>query len=164
MQCIQFFGRFIHSIKILKLNIHPQSHSNSHSHSNQCHSNPFDNYRNLNLIFWTLGSPKGVLSNRPCQSVRLSGVRWSVFKYLRDNSLVFSNFCMKLGHHKDKKIDRAQFLKNSNHLCSSVRPSLNISETADQFFLKLCSTLGVNRIKDSPRILKKILSLWIKVD
>ena len=35
--------------------------------------------------FWTLGLPVGVHSNRPCLSVRLS-----VFRYLRDRSLVFS--------------------------------------------------------------------------
>ena len=45
--------------------------------------------------FWTPGLSEGVLSNRPCPcvcpSVRPS-VRVSVFKYLRDRSLVFSSF------------------------------------------------------------------------
>ena len=41
--------------------------------------------------FWTPGLPVGVHSNRPCPSVHPS-VRLSVFKYLRDCSLVFSNF------------------------------------------------------------------------
>ena len=44
-------------------------------------------------LFWTPGLLEGVLSNRPCPSVCWSMVfRWSVFKYLRDRSLVFSNF------------------------------------------------------------------------
>ena len=43
--------------------------------------------------FRTLGLPEGVLSNRPCPLVRpLVRGPWSVFKYLRDRSLVFSNF------------------------------------------------------------------------
>ena len=37
---------------------------------------------------WTLCSPEGVLSNRLCPAVRGP----SVFKYLRDGSLVFSDF------------------------------------------------------------------------
>ena len=47
----------------------------------------------LNLSFWTPGLPEGVLSNHPCLSVCVSVrpcVRPSVFKYLRDRSLVFS--------------------------------------------------------------------------
>ena len=39
--------------------------------------------------YWTPGLPVGVHSNRPCPSVRPS-VRLSVFKYLGDRSLVFS--------------------------------------------------------------------------
>ena len=42
--------------------------------------------------FWTPGLPEGVLSNRSCPSLRGPLVRPSVFKYLRDRSLVFSNF------------------------------------------------------------------------
>ena len=41
------------------------------------------------LPFWTPGLPEGVLSNRPCPSIGPS-VRPSVFKYLRDGSLDFS--------------------------------------------------------------------------
>ena len=36
--------------------------------------------------FWTLGLPEGVLSNHPCGQ----SVCPSVFRYLRDRSLVFS--------------------------------------------------------------------------
>ena len=35
----------------------------------------------------------------------------SVFKYLRDHSLVFSSFCMKLGHHKGTKVTEPDFWK-----------------------------------------------------
>ena len=38
-------------------------------------------------LFWTQGFPDGVLSNHPCPSVC-----WSIFEYLRDHPLVFSNF------------------------------------------------------------------------
>ena len=48
-------------------------------------------YNNTNNHFWTLGLSEGVLSNRPCPSVCPS-VRVSVFKYLRDCSLIFSSF------------------------------------------------------------------------
>ena len=48
-------------------------------------------------MFWTPGLPEGVLSNRPCPLVRPLVRPWSVrgpsvFRYLRDCSLVFSNF------------------------------------------------------------------------
>ena len=45
--------------------------------------------------FWTLSLPDGVHSNRPCPSVSPSvslSVSPSVFKYLGDRSLFFSNF------------------------------------------------------------------------
>ena len=51
--------------------------------------------------FWTPGLLEGVLSNRPCQ---WSVCPWSVFKYLRDRSLVFLIFCTKLGYHKGTKV------------------------------------------------------------
>ena len=39
----------------------------------------------------------------------------------------------------------------------SVRPSLNITETAHSIFLKLCMTLGVNKVKKvtQPEFLEK---------
>ena len=40
--------------------------------------------------FWTLGLSEGVLCNHPCPSA-VRGL-WSVFKYSRGRSLVFSNF------------------------------------------------------------------------
>ena len=49
-------------------------------------SHIFDNTFGYGFIFWTLGLPDGFLSNRPYPSIGLS-----VFKYLRDSSLVFSN-------------------------------------------------------------------------
>ena len=44
--------------------------------------------------FWSPGVPEGVLSNRPCP--------WSILKYIRERSLVFLKFCMKLGINKEK--------------------------------------------------------------
>ena len=44
------------------------------------------------LICLTPGLPEGVLSNRPCPSVVRPLVRPSVYKYLGDRSLFFSNF------------------------------------------------------------------------
>ena len=38
-------------------------------------------------------------------------VSLSVFKYLRDRSLVFLVFCMKLGHHKGTKVTEPDFWK-----------------------------------------------------
>ena len=38
-------------------------------------------------------------------------VGMSVFRYLRDRSLVFSDFCMKLGHHKGTKVSELDFWK-----------------------------------------------------
>ena len=46
-----------------------------------------------------------VLSNCPCVCV-------SVFKTLRDRSLVFLIFCMKLGHHRQQKWQSPIFEKN----------------------------------------------------
>ena len=57
-------------------------------------------------IFWTPGLPEGVLSNRPCPSVRPS-VCVSVLKYLRDRSLVFSHFLHEVMAPQGYKSDRA---------------------------------------------------------
>ena len=64
-------------------------------------------------VFWTSGSPKGVLSNRPCPLVcgLWSVVRPSVFKYLRDRSFFFLIFCIKLEHHKGTKVTEPDFWK-----------------------------------------------------
>ena len=53
--------------------------------------------------FWTRGLLEGVLSYRPCPSVRGPLVRPSIFKYLRDVHWFFLIFCMKLEHHKGTK-------------------------------------------------------------
>ena len=45
-------------------------------------------------LFWTPGLPDEVHSNRPCYSVR-----WSVFRYLWDCSLVFSKTLYKVAGH-----------------------------------------------------------------
>ena len=63
--------------------------------------------------YWTPGLPEGVLSNRPCPSVCLCvrpsvcpSVRVSVFEYLRDRSLVFSNFLLEVRAPQGYKSDR----------------------------------------------------------
>ena len=58
-------------------------------------------------LFWTLGLSEEVISNRPCPLVRLVG--WSVFKYLRDSSLVFSNFLYVMRHQSDTKVTELDF-------------------------------------------------------
>ena len=58
--------------------------------------------------FWTLGLPVGVHSNRPCPSVCLS-----VFKYLRDRSLVFSETLYEVRGQLSKKSDTAGILKKN---------------------------------------------------
>ena len=40
-------------------------------------------------------------------------VHWSVFKYLKDHSLVFLIFCMKLGYHKGTIVTEPDFRKKS---------------------------------------------------
>ena len=58
------------------------------------------------------GFTQGVLSNRPCPSVDPSAcwsVGQSVFKYLRDLSLFFLIFCMKLEHHKSTKVTEPDY-------------------------------------------------------
>ena len=62
--------------------------------------------------FWTQGLPVGVHSNRPCPSVRLS-VCLSVFKYLRDRSLVFSETLHQVRGQLSKKSDTAEILKKN---------------------------------------------------
>ena len=64
------------------------------------------------LIFWTLGLPEGVLSNRPYPCVCVS-VCPSVFKYLRDRSLVFPSFLHEVRAPFGYKSDRARFLKKN---------------------------------------------------
>ena len=54
------------------------------------------------------GLSEGVICHHPC----LWSVSWPVFKYLRDCLLVFSNFCMKLGHHKGTKVTEPFLKKN----------------------------------------------------
>ena len=53
-------------------------------------------FSDTKVDFWTPGLPEGVLSNPPCPlvrpSVRWSVRPWSILKYLRDRSLVFSNY------------------------------------------------------------------------
>ena len=56
--------------------------------------------------FWTPGKPEGVLSNRPCLC---SVVHWSVFKYLRDRLLVFSNFLTEVRVLKGTKVTEPDF-------------------------------------------------------
>ena len=56
--------------------------------------------------FWTPGLPIGVHSNRPCPSVRLS-----VFKYLGDRSLVFSETLHEVRGQLSKKSDTAEIWK-----------------------------------------------------
>ena len=62
--------------------------------------------------FWTLGLPVGVHSNRPCLSVRLS-VHLSVFKYLRDFSVVFSETLHEVRGQLSKKSETAEILKKN---------------------------------------------------
>ena len=57
--------------------------------------------------FWTPGLPEGVLSNSPCPCVCLC-VRVSVFRYLRDCSLVFLVFSVP------SKIFFCQMLPNTD--------------------------------------------------
>ena len=67
-------------------------------------------YKRWLYPFWTLGLPEVVLSNRPCPLVRPS-ICWFVRKYLRDCSLVFLIFCMKLGYRKGAKGTEPDFWK-----------------------------------------------------
>ena len=54
--------------------------------------------------FWTPGLPVEVLSNCPrWWSIRPFIHGPSVFKYIKDNSLVFLKLCVKLGVNKVKK-------------------------------------------------------------
>ena len=64
--------------------------------------------------FWTLGLPDGVHSNRPCLSISLYvhlPTRQSIFKYLRDSTLFFSNFLHEGREPYGHKSDKARFLK-----------------------------------------------------
>ena len=71
------------------------------------------NYKTLlQKIFWTPGLLVGVHSNRPCPSVHLS-VGLSVFKYLRDCSLVFSETLHEVRGQLSKKSDTAEILKKN---------------------------------------------------
>ena len=54
--------------------------------------------------FWIQGLPVGIHSNRPCPSVRLS-----VFEYLRDRSLVFSETLHEVRGQLSKKVTRPRF-------------------------------------------------------
>ena len=53
----------------------------------------------LKIFILDPGLLEGVFSNRPCPFMSVS-----VFKYLRDHLLVFSNFLQKLRHHKGIKV------------------------------------------------------------
>ena len=60
------------------------------------------------FLFWTPGLPEGVLSNRPCPLVR----PWSVRPSLNISETVhwfFLIFCMKLKHHKGRKVTEPDF-------------------------------------------------------
>ena len=63
-------------------------------------------------LILTPGLPEVVLSNRPCPCVRPC-VRVSVFKYLRDRSLVFSETLHEVRGQLSKKSDTAEILKKN---------------------------------------------------
>ena len=57
--------------------------------------------------FWTLGLPEQVHSNCPCPWSVIGGP--FVFRYLRESSLVFLEFCMNLGHQKGTTLTEPDF-------------------------------------------------------
>ena len=65
---------------------------------------------NFLYIFWTPGLPEGILSNRPCPLVRGQSVGPSL-NISETAHWFFLIFCMKLGHHKDRKVTEPDFWK-----------------------------------------------------
>ena len=93
--------------------------------------------------FWTPRLPDWVHSNRPCQSVSLlvcQSVRQSVYKYLEERSLVFSNFGPRVYPLGSIVIAHVSPLVRWS-VSPSVSPSLSILETAHWFFLIFCMKL-----------------------
>ena len=77
----------------------------------------------LSHVSWTLGLPKGVLSNRPCPW----SVGPSVFKYLRDRSKDFYNFLHEV--HRGTKVTEPDFEKKSRRVTNEETPNFRgISE------------------------------------
>ena len=92
----------------------------------------FPTFKSLSDIVLHILDPvlsEGVLFNHPCLPVVCpSTCQWSVFKYLGDCFLVFSNFGPRV------------YLRGSyviTHVRPSVGPSVNISETVLRIFLIL---------------------------
>ena len=108
------------------------------------------------MKFLTPILPEGVLSNCPCPSDRLS-----VFKYLRDYSLVFSKFLHEVRALVITLVRQCVSVSVRLQISQCVRLSLNISETVHQFFLNFCMKLGHHKGTKvtEPHFLKKSLGI-----